>query len=571
MKKNLLALILGIIVFTSCDKDIDIATTIVIPGYGTSVPTYVTPGTTNSHGEYAITFGSYTPSIRAAQADGGVSGLGYDDFNLFAWNYDDVIMNPFHVTAYGKGKYAYVGVDNQDTLYFKNVYNDYKFIGVIPRSVEMNKAEGQDVVNVHGVESFTIDEEDLNEKTVDTPKEFLYCKTTVEKTNYKNSVNLNFKHGNAKVYLKFISDDANTKIVNFTPYNPGSPEVPATPGTSTTTTKTGKALDMLYAGEIVYWPYTTDVNLSASQANNFYKNTSNYGNMGVLMDVVNAQFVYYNTSGSVTTNAWVEGSAKKDMYGIQLASSTNKDDFIGGETEDTWKDAFWKNASSQIKDIFRKSYADGWRVIRIEHISGTQYDAWLLNNTEMTYKVITTTGGTPYQQAVPATGTEGIIVLPANSVSGDGSDAVKTTLTKTANVVIPVDGDVVYSEQSTVDRVIFSVPSDNITSTAIRSNTIFYALPKKNLTDGMTIKFSYTYKGKTIYDARVWVPSDMCKFSEGYTYTYIINIKGFDPNGVTKPTEADEDDPKVKKSNDIGLHVNVSNYETSVEKEYVIQ
>ena len=102
----------------------------------------------------------------------------------------------------------------------------------------------------------------------------------------------------------------------------------------------------------------------------------------------------------------------------------------------------------------------------------------------MTYKVITTTGGTPYQPAVPATGTEGIIVLPANSVSGDGSDAVKTTLTKTANVVIPVDGDVVYSEQSTVDRVIFSVPSDNITSTAIRSNTIFYALPKKNLTDG---------------------------------------------------------------------------------------
>jgi hypothetical protein len=571
MKKFLLALILGIIVFTSCDDDIVIAPTIVIPGYGTSVPTYVTPGTTNGNGEYAITFGSYTPFTRAAQADGGVSGFGYDDFNLFSWNSDDVVMNPFHVTAYGEGMYAYVGVDNQDTLYFKNVYNDYKFIGVIPRSVEMNKAEGQDAVNVYGVESFTIDEEDLNEKTVDTPKEFLYCKTTVEKTNYKNSVNLNFKHGNAKVYLKFISDDVNTKIVDFTPYTPGSPEVPATPGTQTTTTKTGKALDMLYAGEIVYWPYAGDATLTSTQANNFYKNETNYGNMGSLMDAVNAQFVYYDTSGDVTTDAWVEGSAKKDTYGIQLASLTNKDDFIGGATEDTWKDAFWKNASTQIKDVFRPSYAAGWRVIRIEHIAGTQYDAWLLNNTEMTYKVITTTGGTPYQPAVPATGTEGIIILPANSTIGDGSNAVKTTLTKTANVVIPVNGDAVYSEQSTIDRVIYSVPSVNITSTAIRSNTIFYALPKKNLTDGMTIKFSYTYKGTTIYDARVWVPSDMCKFSEGYTYTYTINIKGFDTNGVIDPTEADEDDPTVKKSNGIGLNVNVSNYETSVEKEYVIQ
>ena len=578
MKKFLLALILGIFVFTSCDKDIVIAPTIVIPGYGTGVPTYVTPGTTNAQGEYAITFGSYTPSTRAAQADGGVSGFGYDDFNLFAWNSDDVVMNPFHVTAYGEGMYAYVGVDNQDTLYFKNAYNDYKFIGVIPRSVEMNKAEGQDAVNVYGVESFTIDEEDLSEKTVDTPKEFLYCKTTVEKTNYKNSVNLNFKHGNAKVYLKFISDDVNTKIVDFTPYTPGSPEVPAVPPTKTTLTEKRKMFDLLAEGQTVGYPFNTFQETNGGkytgQKGNFFNIHPNTyltnERLAVLMPLVNAQFKYVNENGVDISNVnWAYGEDRQNKVFLKFADGVNATSFIAGD------DAFWTNLTDDEKAALQNYKDSGCRVIRINQLENGDYFVWgesygtFMDTTSRYFTVLI--GGTPAIPAVPEIGVRGIVVLPAESTIGDGSDAVKTTLTKTANVVIPVDGDAVYSEQSTIDRVIYSVPSDNITSTSIRSNTIFYALPKKNLNDGMTIKFSYTYKGKTIYDARVWVPSDMCKFSEGYTYTYTINIKGYDPNGVIDPTEADKDDPTIKKSNGIGLHVTVSNYETSVEKEYIIQ
>lgn len=507
---------------------------------------YWAPNTTNSAGQYAI--GGYVNGQTRANAStrAAVSATYDDKFSLFAWTSDSTVMENYHGVFSGN-TWGY----SEQVKFFDNFVPSYNFIGIIPQDDNYVLSNGSVVVSAN---TFAVETTDASYTGYDD-QEILYATATVEKANYATGASLTFNHANSKVYLKFTSDDANTQIIDYTPYTPGSPEVPATPGT--VTTKSGKAIDMLYAGEIVYWPYAVDANLTSTQANNFYKNTSNYGNMGDLMDIVNAQFVYYNTSGSVTTNAWMEGN-KKDMYGIQLAASTNKDDFVGGSTEDTWKDAFWTNASTQIKDIFRKSYEAGWRVIRIEHIAGTQYDAWLMNNTEMTYKVIT--GGTPYQPAIPATGKEGIIVLPATSVLGDGTDAVLSTYPSSANITVSLNG-ISWESTATNNTFTFTKPTGNVYTTEVASPTTWFTFPKvantvENL--GYTIKFSYIYKGVNVYDARVYIPMDKCNWESGKYYTYVINIKGRG-NGHDTPNNEDGDDPVITGSDKYEIIVNTAN------------
>jgi hypothetical protein len=68
---------------------------------------------------------------------------------------------------------------------------------------------------------------------------------------------------------------------------------------------------------------------------------------------------------------------------------------------------------------------------------GESYGTYM-NTTSRYFTVLI--GGTPAIPEVPESGVRGIVVLPAESTIGNGTDAVKTTLTKTANVVIPVDG-----------------------------------------------------------------------------------------------------------------------------------
>lgn len=499
---------------------------------------YWVPNQANGAGQFAI--GGYVNGQLKALSRAAVSSTYDDKFSLFAWTKDSTVMNNFH-GVFNENTWGY----SEQVKFFDNFVDEYNFIAIIPQSDNHLYSDGKVTVEAN---TFTVE---TNNMSYNDDQEVLYAVTTVQKANYSSGASLSFNHANSKVYLKFTSDDANTEIIDYTPYNPGSPEVPATPGT--VTTKSGKAIDMLYAGEVVYWPYAGDANLTSTQANNFYKNTTNYGNMGSLMEAVNAQFVYYNTSGTVTTNPWVEGN-KKDMYGLQLASTTDKDDFVGGTTEDTWKDAFWTNASTQIKDIFRKSYSEGWRVIRIDNIAGTQYDAWLLNNTEMTYKVIT--GGTPYQPAVPATGKEGIIILPATSVLGDGTDAVLSTYPSTANIEVSLNG-LSWTSTATKNTVTFSKPNAKLSTTEVTSPTTWFTFPKvansvENL--GYTIKFSYIYKGVEVYDARVYIPADKCNWESGKYYTYVINIKGRG-NGHDTPNNEDADDPVIN---------NVSSYEIIV-------
>ena len=58
---------------------------------------------------------------------------------------------------------------------------------------------------------------------------------------------------------------------------------------------------------------------------------------------------------------------------------------------------------------------------------------------------------------------------------------------------------------------------------------------------------SYKYKGVNVYDARVFIPSTECQWSEGKYYTYIIQINGRG-NGKQEPNNPEANDPTITTS-----------------------
>ena len=94
-------------------------------------------------------------------------------------------MNPYLV-KWGTYGWSYV-IEDQDTCWFSNKASEYHFIGVVPEesyaslnSINTTHSLSNGVVTVEGVEAFSTD----NDGYEDTPKEFLYCQTTVPKANY---------------------------------------------------------------------------------------------------------------------------------------------------------------------------------------------------------------------------------------------------------------------------------------------------------------------------------------------------------------------------------------------------
>lgn len=550
--KTLLAA--AFVVFAACAK-------IVVPS-GTPI---------NSAGEYAITFSHYPQTKALASSQ---SGSGYDDFALFAWNSNnDTIMNPYTVQTKGKD-YVYDGVGTQELKYFSNAASSYKFLGVIPTTHAMKLEDG--AVTVKDLVSFTADDSRVSGTlTADSPEEFLFASTSVAKANYKDVVNLQFNHGNAVVYLGFSSDKNTTKLLDYTPYNPGSPAQPAVPGTVTTTTKTGKAIDMLVNGEIVYWPYIVNSSLTSSQPNPRYDNGSNYGNMSAVMDAVNAQFVYYNTSGgemAVADQTWdsAQNTNFKNMYGFKLASTVDKAAFAAGN------DAFWTNASDQLKTVFQKAYDEGWRVVRIQYFSGNHYCAFLINNTEMEYKVRTETGGTPAVPAVPESGFKGIRVFSADSL---GVNSATDTLyckhaahTTEANATISSTGCVLSNRSVSNEVIQFSLPTNTtLSSTPTWSPTTFYALPGDAGFNFLVVKLSYEYDGETVYDVRVPIKLPAGGLQPGKYYKYELHITSVG-NGTNDPDEAsdEKDEIIIEGLNPIVVNLSVADYEKGADEKIII-
>lgn len=512
---------------------------------------------TNSKGEYAILFGDRTLETKATVTT--TAGNGYDEFSLFGWNtLNDTIMNPFTVQANGANSYVYENVNEQKLQYFKNNADSYSFIGIIP-TTDVKVKNG--AVKV-GVESFVVDDNRVSGTlTADSPKEFLWARADVAKANYGSVVNLPFKHGNALLYLGFISDDGNTQIVDYTPHVDAQPAQPAVPGTVTTTTKTGKAIDMLVNGEIVYWPYVVNSSLTSTQPNPRFDNTSNYGNMNAVMDAVNAQFVYYNTSGgemAVADQIWdsAQNTNFKNMYGFKLASTVDKVAFAAGN------DAFWTNASDELKTIFQKAYNEGWRVVRIQYFSGNHYCAFLINNTEMEYKVRTETGGSPAVPAVPESGFKGIRVFSAKADATDGYAHLAHTKTADATVANVLTFD---NRVAVTDSILFSLPTGVIPvgtteAQAVYSPTTFYAIPGDEGLTHFVVKLSYTYKGTTVYDVRVPIVLPTSGLEAGKYYKYIINITST-ANGTNNPDEANSEKDDIDITNNpIQATIDVTDY-----------
>ena len=568
MKKFFYSFLFILSIFlNSCSQDVNVNMPPIWPYIG-----YYQPYVTNTNGQYIIggyINGQTTRSFTRSMLHEG-EGASYDNFTLYVYTPDSTIMNPYHGVFSGN-TWGYT----ENLKYFDNFVSEYGFIGIIPESANQTYDESNHSVTVEA-NAFTVENEN-SEGYTDT-KEILYATTNVSKENYPNGATLSFNHANAKVYLKFKSNDPNTQIIDYSPYNPGSPEVPATSGTITTETRQSKVIDELVAGNIVGWPYAVDANLSSTQANNFYNGINRENNNGQdwlaanwlssLANDVNSQFEYYDENGNKINpdntswkwpidNTLAQGATsnnKKNKIFFKLKDSVNKEDFANGN-DVFWNtlcehENDWSNGSASLKDIFKKSYDEGWRVIRIGYISNWNSSGqsvgtcvWLVNNTQMTLTVTTITGGTEYQPAVPATGKEGIIVLPAISELQDGTDAILSNYPTNANITVSVGNPLVWESTDFNNSFIFTKPEGTLGTNTIKSPTTWFTFPKvsNNIGNlGFTVKFSFIYKGVTVYDARIYIPSNQCNWEEGKYYEYIININGrgnghdtiVDPNGI---------------------------------------
>jgi len=543
-KKIFLAILSVLMIAVSCAK---------IDGTyrSTTIPT-------NDKGEYAILFNNLSITTKAVA--NSTSKWHYDDFSLYAWNSsNDTIMNPFKVVATGTDSYDYEGVDGQELQYFKNNADSYSFIGVIP-TTDVKVKNG--AVKV-GVESFVVDDNRVSGTlTADSPKEFLWARADVTKGNYNKPVNLPFKHGNALLYLGFISDDANTQIIDYTPHVDAQP---ATTGTESEISS--RVFDELVAGNSVGWPYATDQSMYAGSTGTYlnYEGTGastariTNARLAELMPLVNAQFIYTDKDGNDVGNTdWVKNANRKNTVYLKFADGVNTSDFLAGN------DAFWTNLTADEKTAMQNWYDSGVRVARINQISGGSYFVWGIMNTQMTIKVIT--GGSP---AIPESGFKGIRVFSAKEDATDGYAHLAHTKTADATVATALTFD---NRVTVTDSIQFSLPANTIipvytgdnedtaAQKAVYSPTTFYAIPGDDGLTHFVVKLSYIYKNTTVYDVRVPITLPAAGLEAGNYYKYIINITSI-ANGTNNPDEANnkKDDIDIV-NNPIQVTVDVTPY-----------
>lgn len=557
---------------------------------------------TNSNGEYAIMF-SNSPATKATVSP--VSNQGYDEFSLYAWNSNsEVIMNPFTVQADGSAAYKYDGVNNQTLQYFKNNADNYSFIGVIPSTTATLNNNSVTV----GVESFVVDDKKAegNGVKVDSPKEFLWAYTNVVKDDYNKNVTLPFKHGNALLYLGFISDRDDTELLDYVPTTPAVPASPGTPDTETYTKKTTKFIDELVAGNEVQVAIgfygASSPKLTETQPNPLYVGSDNTSNGWLaktwllsIKDAVNAQFVYYrlnevnnSTSKTETTEDWESAASNKNIFMMKLADGVDKAEFAAGNdvfwnalvahdagTTEPW---FGGSPAMSFKQTFAQAYANGWRVVRINvsDANANQVLVFLSNNFEVSTQVCTITPGTPATPGSPEIpGIDGIRVFSAKADATNGYAHVEHTMTADATVSTNLS----FTNMVTSSDVIqYSLPEGDVkqytgdvtdvnnrgeieNTFAIYSPTTFYAIPCDTDLTHFVVKLSYTYNRTTVYDVRVPIALPTEGLEAGKYYKYIVNITSIG-NGTNDPDEADREKGDIDiVDNPIKVIVNITDYE----------
>lgn len=496
MLKKIFSGLLFLALMVSCTQEIEI------------FPQYVIPGTTNSLGQSAITFSGYSSNAKqmTRAVMNSASGTGYDDFSLYVWTKDSTVINNWH-TQWVTGGWTYVNVEpNQYLKYFDNFVNQYNFIGIIPQTT----ASLSNGTVTLGVESFMATNEN------NTPKEFLYATTTVPKSEYPQGATMNFLHGNAKVYLKFISDDANTQIIDYSPVTQGSTET--------------------------HFNIKKNSNVILSATN---YNSTNYIPQALIDEIKS----YYAVDGSENYDIKTMDSGTHTLKVVKTIPNEYKMSCDMGNTGEYFE--FFNgfkylqdngyNVTLNKPDVANYILLDGY-------VNGTAYTVAGFNfgvsSGTVNSKPITTT--------IPPSGKEGIILLPATSVNNTGSDAILATYPETANVSVSLE-ELSWNITSTNNILQYNLPVTNITSnsvsTAIPAASVWYNLPCNNSNVGYTLKVSYIYKGVTVYDSRVFIPASECQWVPGKYYTYVINIKGRG-NGHSEPNDLDAEDPVVGASDE---------------------
>lgn len=521
-----------LLVSVSCQEIV-----VIYPSYPyQEQPTYTTNG--------EIQFGNYSsasPKTKAIAGE-GPNAVGYGSFDIFAFEDNTVIMDPYKVNWNGSA-WVYEGIGTQELKYFSRTANQYSFIGVIS---DRDAYRDGTTINVDNVEAFQTDDE------MNSPKEFLYTQQVVNQADFGKYVNLTFNHLNSRMFIGFASDRNDTQLIDYVPAIPGTP--------GTITTEHAKMFDLLAQGKLVGYgliPNQGDYNgYYAGMEGNFfnlnpYQGGYNYiskERLAELMPIVNAQFVYCDQNCNAV-DKWEYGVDKKDKMFLKFADGVNGADFIAGN------DAFWNNLTDEEKTKMQVYRNSGCRVIRIEKLADGNYFAWgesyaqaswvSPTSTERDFKVIS--GGT-----IGKSGLEGIRTF---SVDDSGSPITHKVHVDSADVHIGITGALTLDNLAKNSNVmIFNIPSgnvyqsadDNITwAQATHSSTIRYSLPVENT--GYVVKFSYTYNGVNYYDARVLIPTASADFVSSKNYTYVIYITD-KTNGTTDPDKAKEDKNEVDTS-----------------------
>lgn len=513
MKKYLLSLLLSLIIicsFNSCTIDNGIE----LPNNGCPQIVQIflgewTPGTMNSNGQYVI--GGYTTGqTRSAITKAAVSQTYDDKFSLYAWTPDSTVMNNYH-GVFGTDpnnnlpSWGYT----EDIKYFDNFVSEYNFIGIIPQSDSHIYNPTNHTVTV-SADTFSVSSTDLAYKD---DREILYATTTVQKANYANGASLVFNNLNSKIYLQFTSDDANTQILDFTPYTPGVPAQAAYDEVIDVTTYSMTATTVPTLG-----PLVTAIDIADED-----------------MDFVNSKYTASKGFSSYQSNNTISGNLDENMWEYLL----NKYHSLSSINLANWS-TYTSNANMRLVHIDKTGHTS---------VDNDSYKAVWVNVQSVNWNAGTTTQQVIHHDAVPevpATGQRGIIMLPATSSNGTGTDAVLSTFPTSVNATISLSG-VNWQILSTGNSITFNKPNENVYTNPVQAPMTFFTFPASvantsNL--GYTIKFSYNYKGVNVYDARVYIPTSKCNWQSAKYYVYQIHISNRG-NGKSDPSEADPTDPTI--------------------------
>lgn len=467
---------------------------------------------TNSNGEYAITF-TKAPTTKATMSAWSIFD-GYDKFQLFAWNTDGAIMNPFKVKGVGS-EYKYNGVDDQSLQYFKKQYNAYNFIGIIPEDAAATLTDT--TVTVTGVESFIVDDKRVETDIVaDSPKEFLYAQATVAKADYGNNVTLPFKHGNALLKLSFKSNRNDTELLDYTPYSAGTPGTPGTPAWDETVRDTTYTYEMTATTTPTQGPAIAEIGISDED-------------IAYINDKYTASKGFY----SWQTNNVITGPLNENMYAYLLS----KYPALATATLNNWASNV-TNSNMRLIHIDKtgqyNTYVGVW--VNVQNVNFNAGGTMHVTETTVHHDAVP---GTP---ATPATGLKGIRVFSADSTT---TGLVHVAHTLNAKAIVTPTTFTWEDRAVATDSIQFSLPEATVLVSEQWSPTTFYAIPGDVDLNYFVVKLSYKYDGVKVYDVRVPLTLPTNGLVAGKYYHYIINITSTG-NGTTDPAEAETDKDEIE-------------------------